>query len=293
MEPNLVILAGGISSRMRNSQATAESIDPKLLQEAQSKSKAMISVGDHGRPFLDYLLYNARESGYSDIVIVVGEHDDSLRRYYGSADNKNDFLGLTVSYAIQIIPPGRTKPLGTADALRCALKARPDWKGQKLTVCNSDNLYSIEVCNLLRISPYPSAMIDYDRDALQFEKSRVEHFAVIQKDKNGWLTNIVEKPSPDELVRLTDPNGRVGVSMNIFRFTYDDVLPFLELVPLHPIRKEKEIPTAIMLMIEHSRDKHVMMTYPVAEVVPDLTQKDDIAKVQDYLRRTYPDFSLE
>jgi NDP-sugar pyrophosphorylase family protein len=293
MEPNLVILAGGISSRMRKSQATHSSVNPKLIEEAENKSKAMISVGENGRPFMDYLLYNVREAGYKDIVIVIGERDDHLKQYYGSADYRNDFHGLSISYAIQKIPRGRVKPLGTADALLCGLKSRPDWNGTKLTVCNSDNLYSVEAFRLLLNSPHLSAMIDYDRDALQFEKSRVEHFAVIQKDSDGWLTNIVEKPSRDILARMTGPDGRVGVSMNIFRFTYDEVLPFLNLTPLHPVRQEMEIPAAIMLMLEHEQDKRVMMTYPFAEVVPDLTSKDDIAKVQEYLRRTYPNFTLE
>jgi glucose-1-phosphate adenylyltransferase len=293
MEPNLVILAGGISSRMRKSQATQSPVDSKLFKEAQIKSKAMIGVGDKGRPFMDYLLYNVREAGYNDIVIVIGEQDEELRRCYGAADFKNDFQGLSISYAIQKIPGGRTKPLGTADALLCGLKSRPDWKGQKLTVCNSDNLYSVEAFKLLLHSPYRSAMIDYDRDALQFEKSRVEHFAVIEKDSDGWLTNIVEKPSRDVLAKMTDRNGRVGVSMNIFRFTYNDIFPFLSLVPLHPVRQEREIPGAIMLMLDPEQNKRVMMTYPFAEVVPDLTSKDDITKVQEYLRRTYPNFTLE
>jgi NDP-sugar pyrophosphorylase family protein len=293
MDPNLVILAGGISSRMRKSQATHPLIDSRLIEEAHSKSKTMISVGDKGRPFMDYLLYNVREAGYRNIVIVIGEHDDHLRKYYGKSDSGNKFHGLTISYAIQPIPAERIKPLGTADALHCALHSRPDWKGKKLTVCNSDNLYSVSVFRLLLNSPHTSAMIDYDRDALEFEKSRVEHFAVIQKDNEGWLTNIVEKPSKDVLAKMTDSTGRVGVSMNIFRFTYDTILPFLNHVPLHPVRQEKEIPSAIMLMLEREKDKHVMMTYPVAELVPDLTSKDDIAKVREYLLRMYPNFTLE
>jgi len=264
-----------------------------LVAEAKHLSKTMISLGKQGRPFLDYVLYNARAAGYRDIVIVIGENDDAIRHSYGKLDFRNEFHGLTISYAIQKIPPGRIKPLGTADALACGLKSRPDWRGQKISVCNSDNLYSVNAMSMLLHSEYPSAMIDYDRDALQFEQSRIEQFAVIQKDCDGWLTNIVEKPQPGELLKLMDPAGRIGVSMNIFRFTYDTILPWLDLIPLHPVRKEKEIPAAIMMMINRSESKRIMYTYPVAELVPDLTMKDDISRVQEYLEEHFPDFTME
>lgn len=278
---------------MKKSSVTVPQVDRRLVGEAENKSKALIGVGDNGRPFLDYVLFNARSAGYEDIVIVIGENDASMRAHYGEADRGNEFHGLKISYAIQKIPPGRSKPLGTADAVSVALRSRPDWKGKKFTVCNSDNLYSVDVLRTLLRSVHPSAMIDYDREALQFGQSRIEQFAVIQKDREGWLAKIVEKPLPHELLEATAPDGRVGVSMNIFRFAYDSIVPILKLVPLHPRRNEKELPSAIMMMIENATEKRVMMTYSFAEFVPDLTNKDDIPLVQQYLQKHFPNFSLE
>jgi NDP-sugar pyrophosphorylase family protein len=282
MNPNLVILAGGVSSRMRDVTSVPDGVDAALLREAGEKSKSMIGVGRGGRPFLDFLIWNAREAGYRDIVIVIGESDDGIRSRYGSAMRDNEFHGVQISYAVQRIPAGRTKPLGTADALLCALRVRTDWRGMKFTVCNSDNLYSRNVLKELLETGCPGALIDYDRDALRFDSAKIGQFAVLEKDNDGYLTRIIEKPSPEDIGRVRDASGRVGVSMNVFRFSYDTVFGFLEDVPLHPVRGEKELPAAVSLMI--GRDPHAIFTIPASEYVPDLTGRGDITAVQEYIR---------
>jgi glucose-1-phosphate adenylyltransferase len=282
MNPNLVILAGGVSSRMRKAAPAPDGTDSGLLVDAGQKSKSMLGVGPGGRPFLDYLIYNAREAGYADLVIVVGENDGGIRARYGSAMQDNEFHGVRISYAVQAVPGGRTKPLGTADALLCALRVRTDWCGKKFTVCNGDNLYSRGVLKQLLETGHPGALIDYDRDALRFAQSKIEQFAVLEKDSDGYLTGIIEKPSPEDIRRVRDASGRVGVSMNIFRLSYDTVLGFLEEVPLHPVRQEKELPAAVALMVR--RNPRSVLAIPVSEYVPDLTGRADIGGVQGYLR---------
>jgi len=84
----------------------------------------MIGVGTGGRPFLDYLLLNAAAAGYRDVVLVVGQSDVAMRAHYTTATVESLSNGLRVSFAEQPIPEGRTKPLGTADALRWALRSR-------------------------------------------------------------------------------------------------------------------------------------------------------------------------
>ncbi len=282
----LVILAGGVSSRMKKAVEAGENIDARLINEADQKEKSMIGVGDDNRPFLDYLLFNARESGYKDIVIVISKKSNSIKEHYGEKDRENVFYGLNISYAVQRIPSGRVKPLGTADALYQALQVKKEWSGNKFTVCNSDNLYSREALKLLLDSKYPNALIDYDRNALEFESERIEAFAVIGKDKNHYVTDIIEKPTPAQVEEAKERNGRIGVSMNIFSFNYDQILPFLESVPLHPVRQEKEIPTAVKMMV--SNHPQSVYAYPLSEHVPDLTSKTDITTVKKYLESHFP-----
>jgi NDP-sugar pyrophosphorylase family protein len=287
-EGNLVILAGGISSRMK--REGSRSLDPSLSSQADTVPKAMIGVGPGGRPLMDYLLSNAERAGYRDIVIVISERDTAIRTYYGDKDRENQFKSLVLSYAVQRIPEGRVKPLGTADALLQGLLVRPDWKGQQCTVCNSDNLYSSDAMNLLRQTRADCAMIDYDRDGLLFPRERVAQFAVLVKGPGGRLSSIIEKPSPEDFERARDAAGRIGVSMNIWRFQTETIFPFLEKVPLNPSRMEKEIPSAVMLMIASGASS--LQTIPLREHVPDLTGRDDIEQLRAYLEREYPETSL-
>lgn len=283
MNERLVILAGGISSRMKK-PAEKVILDSTTISDADQKSKSMIRVGTDDRPFLDYLLYNVSKTAIKDVVILIGEKDDSIKEYYGVGEN-NQFLGLTISYAVQPIPKGREKPLGTADALYHALVARPDWSGNSFYVCNSDNLYSIEAFNILINSEHKNALIDYDRDGLNFETKRIEGFAVTEKDEEGFLKNIIEKPDRETIERLSKQFGFVGVSMNIFKFDYDMILRVLEETPMNPIRKEKELPTSIMMLIQQKVGD--VFTYYRKEHVPDLTSKDDIIPVREYLEKHF------
>ncbi|NJD22474.1 MAG: nucleotidyltransferase [Melioribacter sp.] len=289
MKGKLVILAGGISSRMKKSQPFDNDIDQRLIKDADLKSKAMIRVGENERPFLDYLLFNAYESGYREIVIVINEKDNSIKKYYESRDSKKLFPELMISYVVQPIPDGREKPLGTADALYHALKLNSVWSDFSFTVCNSDNLYSQFAFKLLLESEYKNAMIDYNRNGLNFEKERIEKFSVTKKDDEGFLIDIIEKPTVNEIESSKDKSGAIGVSMNIFKLNYDMILPFLEIVPLHSVRKEKELPGAIKMMIE--KFPKSLYAYPVSEEVPDLTGKEDILKVKMYLEKNFPKLS--
>jgi glucose-1-phosphate adenylyltransferase len=278
-DPRLVVLAGGISSRMKAPSNVA--IDPDLLHQTEERTKGMLGVGHQGRPFLDYLLYNARRAGLTDIVIVIGERDESVRSYYGSADRGNEFFGLSISYALQKIPAGRTKPLGTADATLQALRTRTDWRGGDFIVCNSDNLYSTEAFSALLTCEAPNCLIDYDRSGLEFDEQRIAQFGITRKDAEGYLIEIVEKPNLEQLEQLRETGGILRVSMNVFRLNYDMVYPFLEQCPLHPTRGEKELVMAVTLMAQ-SHPKSVR-AIPWKEHVPDLTYKEDIPRVQRYL----------
>jgi len=269
---------------MKNKPADSAGIDVTLPDEA--KSKSMIRVGKKARPFLDYLLYNIEQAGYKDVIIVVGGNDPSIQKYYEK--NGRQFKELRLSYAVQNIPAERTKPLGTAEALSIALNSMPAWRSHTFTVCNSDNLYSINALSLLLEDNHANAMIDYDRAALQFDTARIEAYSVIRKNNEGYLLDITEKPSRREIDRAKDRNGRIGVSMNIFKFSYEMILPILKIVPLHEFRQEKELPAAVKIFnCEHPESLYVI---PLAEHVIDLTSQSDIIDVREYLEKEFPNF---
>ena len=259
---------------------------PALSRQAEERTKGMISLGEGGRPFLDYGLYNLRKAGVRDIVIVVGERDTSLRNYYGANDRDNEFHGLRISYAIQRIPEGREKPMGTADALLQALVSRPDWSDGDFIVCNSDNLYSTRAFLLLLVEcDAPNGLIDYDRSGLEFDAARIAQFGITRKDNHGFLLEIVEKPPIDELERLRGGDGSLRVSMNIFRLNYSMIFEPLKDCPVHPVRQEKELVAAVTTMVRlHPKS---VKAIPLKEHVPDLTFKEDIATTSEFLRKNF------
>jgi glucose-1-phosphate adenylyltransferase len=285
MHDNLIILAGGASSRMKK-QVTVNDLSEEEIAQANERSKGLIGVGPNGRPLLDYLLLNAKRAGYKNIYIIIGEQGDLFKEFYGSENKNNDFHGLTISFAIQYIPEGRTKPFGTADALFQAVEQYPELNSQYYSVCNSDNLYSAKALYALRETASPNAFISYNRDALEFPLERISRFAIAKLDKTNCLVDILEKPTADILDSYRDSEGILRVSMNAFKFDGAILYPYLKNCPVNPERDEKELPTVLLNSLKE--DGNTALGIPFSEHVPDLTAKEDIAEVKEYLKKNYP-----
>ncbi|MFH1612485.1 MAG: sugar phosphate nucleotidyltransferase [bacterium] len=313
MSRKIIVLAGGISSRMKKSSSEISSLDSSLIKDANEKTKAMIGLGDGKRPFLDYLLYEIKKAEYDEVIIVIGEKDFSIKNYYGEKLKNNNFYGLNISYAIQYIPKERIKPLGTADAVYQALIQFPEFKKSVFAIVNSDNLYSAKALKTLYEDSCENVMLDYDRDSLLFPKERIERFAVTVK-KNDYLVDIIEKPTSKQIEFAKDKNEKIGVSMNAWKNHYDALMPYLETVQKHPERDEKELPTAEINMVYNTnlriftrdfierkisflrkfnnfliQEKNLKTIKCIfwKEHVPDLTSKEDILPAQNYIKENF------
>ena len=284
MPKNLVILAGGASSRMKKSSNTQNLSEEELIN-ANTRSKALLGFGKNNRPILDFLLLNAKKAGYKNVIIIISEEGALFKEYYGKKLKNNPFNGLSISYVTQYIPKDRTKPFGTADALFQALEQYPNLQNEAFTVCNSDNLYSVEALQALLICKNPNAFINYDRDGLLFPMEKIERFALTLVNGKSHLTTIIEKPSKDKVDDYKDAEGKYRISMNVFKFTGNEIYPFLRNCPIDPIRNEKELPTAILHMIKET--PFYMKGIPFNEHVPDLTSKEDIAIMKNYIEKHY------
>ena len=273
MTENIIILAGGASSRMKKS--VDQNLSPEKVAQANQLSKGLIQLG--GKPFLSYLLENILQAEFKNVYIITGENSKMFRRAF---ENNPEFVDLNVQFATQYIPEGREKPYGTADALYQCIEQYPNLKEDTFCVCNSDNLYSLNALKNLKNANSHQAILAYDIDHLKYPKERIARFAVMKFDDDYNLTTIVEKPEPDKIVDYTDAHQKIRVSMNIFLFDGKSFFKYLESCPAHPVRDEKELPTALMNMIE---DNIKVMGIPIAEHVPDLTSKNDIAILENYL----------
>jgi len=283
----LLIMAGGMSSRMKKAEGT-ETLDSTLIEQANTLPKGMIGVGKDGRPFMDYLIYNAHRAGYTEVLILKNPKDNVTKPYYDQLVADNKAWGITFKYATQQIAPDREKPAGTADAIQQALEQTPEWKGERFTVCNSDNLYSVKVLTLLKDCAVPNAVVSYESIALGVAPERVKAFAVIKADEEDYLIEIIEKPNDEQIESARDKNGKIGVNMNVFHFYYDDILEYVSKEPFNPVRNERELPSAVMKMAKENVKK--VITVPVEENVPDLTSKGDISIVQKYLVDEFGEF---
>ncbi|WP_074409095.1 sugar phosphate nucleotidyltransferase [Aquimarina megaterium] len=285
MHENLIILAGGASSRMKKAIKTELNTD--LTTQANTRSKSLISIDASGRPVMDYLLYNAKQAGYKHIFIVIGEKENLIKEFYGDSLKGNSFYGLTINYAIQYIPKDREKPFGTADAVYQAITQYPELNTKTYTVCNSDNLYSEVALKALRCTDHANAFVSYDRDALQFSLQRIARFALVSLDEEGFLKDIIEKPSIEDSELYKDGSGKLRVSMNIFKFDGAMFKGYVVNCPVNEKRNEKELPTALLDMVkEHPTS---VIGIPISEHVPDLTSKEDITILKEYIEKHYVD----
>ena len=285
MHDNIIVLAGGASSRMKK-QVVVENLSEIEIAQANERSKGLIGVGPNGRPLLDYLLLNAKRAGYKNIYIIIGEQGDLFKDFYGSKAQNNIFNGLNISFAVQYIPEDRIKPFGTADALFQAVEQYPELNAQYYSVCNSDNLYSADALRALRETSSPNAFISYDRDAMLFPTDRISRFAVAKLDQQNCLLDIIEKPEPAVVNSFKDTTGKIRVSMNAFKFEGKTFYKYLKNCPVHPERDEKELPTVLLNLVKDFPG--VAIGIPFSEHVPDLTAKEDIVEVKAYLQEHFP-----
>ena len=276
MAKTIVILAAGMSSRMKKS--IDSDIDNSKADEANKKSKSLITFGD--KPFIYFLLKNIVEAGFENVIMVVGKDFDDFKK---QLDNLNFNNKLKIDYAIQKIPKDRVKPFGTADAVFQTMDQIEILKNSSFCVCNSDNLYSTNSLRTIRENAYENAVLAYDRDSLNFPKERVSSFSILMTDDNFNLLNFIEKPTQEQVDQNLDSNGKIRVSMNIFKFNGLQAFDFIKNCPINPIRNEKELPSAIVNMI--NENDLYMKGIPIAEHVPDLTSKADINIIQKLIEQ--------
>ena len=266
---SLIILAAGLSSRMKKSVST-KNLSKRSIEQANSRDKGLIGIDKNGRPLIHYLLINAKSAGFKVIYLVIGQNSDSFKSYF----DENKYDGLDIEFAVQYLEKNKLKPSGTADALFQAITQFPILKSSNFCVCNSDNLYSAKALRSIRSTSFSNAFISYDKSFLNFSSEKVSSFSILKLNENGYLVNILEKPTTKDFDLFKDNGGKIRVSMNLFKFNGSVFYDYLKNCPFDVLRNEKELPTAVLNL---AKDKpSSVYGIPFEEHVPDLTSKDDI-----------------
>ena len=273
----LVILAGGASSRLKKSLNDVD-LDKNVSDLAKNSHKTLIPLGKDKRPLIYFILQNALKAGVREVFLITSPENLAFKDFIQSEVFKDRFSEININFAIQYKPKDREKPLGTSDALMQAMDQHDVLKNNSFVIINGDNLYSVNSLNsLYEQDEKQHSLISYDRDGLNFPHERLTKFALINVDENNQLINIIEKPSIEEVDNFRDKLDKIRVSMNIFKFFGPTIYPFIKNCPLHPERKEKEIPEAVRNYIKDFPNSFNAL--PFFEHIPDLTSAKDILNI--------------
>ncbi len=257
-----MILARGLGTRMRKADASAH-LASEQSAAADTGLKAMIPIG---RPFLDYVLSELADSGFTDVCLVIGPEHQKVRDHY---EREVIPTRIKIQFAIQELP------LGTANAVLAAEEFAGD---DTFAVLNSDNYYPALALDALHELNEP-AIVGFDRDAMvrlgNVPPERTVRFGSLDIDEGGYLRRILVAPAKAML-----PEGTwTYSSMNCFLFTRK-IFDACRVVRLSA-RGEYELPQAVHLAIERRWMRFKVVK--VSAAVLDLSTRADISRVAEYL----------
>ncbi len=216
MQPVLVVMAAGLGSRYGG----LKQIDP---------------LGPSGQVILDYSIFDAHRAGFRKVIFIIKpELQDTFEEVIGTRTRKR----MAVQYAYQTTallpqgltcPEGRTKPLGTAHAVWCAMEAVA---GAPFAVINADDFYGAHAFAAIYDFLCDDQQGSYCMVGYPVENTLTEHGTVSRGvctvDNTHHLTDICERTKisrqADGTIVFTDAEGGsipqgTPVSMNLWGFS--------------------------------------------------------------------------
>ena len=164
-ETDVVILAGGLGTRLRTSLA--------------DRPKVMAPI--NGRPFLAYLIEQVASFGACRIVLSLGHRSEYVREYL---DNR-EWGGLEVVAAVE------SSPLGTGGGLRNAANMV---KSNTLLVMNGDSYTQVDLCEFLSFHRQHCSPLSI----LLTQQDEVGRFGVVTTGEEDRVEAFQEKPEGEE-----------------------------------------------------------------------------------------------
>lgn len=269
----LIIMAAGASSRMKASNYSTNLSEDQISQ-SNSRAKGFIKINEKNETLIYHIIKNSITAEIQDFYVILSEDSIEFQNYLKKIEKE---LSVKIRFAFQDYY-GNSKPMGTADAIYQAMNQFPILKSSRFIVCNSDNIYSAKAIKTLKLELIHNSMIAYNSECLDFSEEKISSFSILEI-KNKFLYKIIEKPTISHIRNITEEKF---VSMNIFSFFGDQVYDYLSNCEVNQDRGEKEIATAIQNMI-NDRNKSIKV-FKICEHVPDLTYKNDIELINNFLK---------
>jgi hypothetical protein len=215
IKPTLLVLAAGMGSRYGG----LKQIDP---------------VGPNGETIIDYSIYDAIRGGFGKVVFVIRKDiEEPFKKTIGARFEKK----VAVEYVFQeldklptgfSVPPNRTKPWGTGQAILMATDAIRE----PFAAINADDFYGVNSFRVLAehlSSGSPDfAMVGFVLRNTLSEFGSVAR-GVCKTNAEGYLEGVTEMTKIERDgagAKTTDPDGKLlplsgdeTVSMNMWGFT--------------------------------------------------------------------------
>jgi glucose-1-phosphate thymidylyltransferase len=255
-----VVLARGLGTRMQ--RAAADALRADQLEAARRGAKALMPIGRH--TLVDHVVSALADAGIERVVLVVPPDHNPFADHFARVAPAR----VRVQFAVQ------AEPRGTADAV---LAAAPVVGAEPFVLVNGDNHYPVPAVDAVRAAG-PHAMGGFTPASVaeggNVPIERVWRYAFVWHDAEGWLTDIVEKPSTTDM-----PVGAALVSMNLWAF---GPAVFTACARVHPsVRGELELADAVRLLVGQMGER--VRVVPVQGPVLDLSARGDVALVERLL----------
>jgi UDP-N-acetylglucosamine diphosphorylase/glucosamine-1-phosphate N-acetyltransferase len=186
----------------------------RLQPLTQFRPKPMLPL--LGKPMLHHVIDSLRDSGFRDVVLVVGHLRDQIERYFGGGEA----LGVHVDYAIQ------AEPKGEYDAVLSAEKELRDDDRFLMTDCDI-------ITTTQRFKDTLKAARTSDMALSLVEVPNPSQFGVVAL-KGAQIAKIVEKPPAG-----TEPSNLAVAGVYVFSNAIFDAL-----------RKTKDLEGGIQTLID-------------------------------------------
>ncbi len=209
-----VILAAGKGSRL----------NPITL----NRTKAMVPI--LGKPIVERVMETLAENGVREFIMVISREDGEVGNYF----REQTTLDADIEFVVQ---PDR---LGMANALSLAAPYIHD----TFVMSACDNLIPVEQMAQL-LNAHQANQANATLSLMEVEREAISRTGIVDI-KNGNITRILEKPTPEEA-----PTNISSLPLYVFSPKLLDYLPEVKPSP----RGEYELQDAIQMLIE--RDGNV------------------------------------
>jgi NDP-sugar pyrophosphorylase family protein len=272
----MIVLAGGMGSRFGG---------PKQL----------VPLGPSGETILDYNAHDAAAAGFDRIVVVTRpELEAAVAAVIAAGVGRVADTRL----ALQRIPAGRTKPLGTADAV---VAAAPHVDGA-FGVANADDLYgpgSFQVLlDHLRAAPDIAAVVGFPLDDTVPSVGAVSR-ALLDVDDHDEVRRVIEVHGiervagggwrPEEVAGFGPLTPDVRISMNLWGLPSSAMGAFADVVTAFVASGadgEVYLPTEVSALLAAGRLRVTMLRSD--ERWSGLTNPDDVAAARTHAASRWP-----